>query len=723
MISFGLLLLLTAFLLNTALALALETEAAYDQRFEAFQTAEVNFLIPAAMEQQALLQKVKILPGVQVAETHRAILTSAVVREFAGSDFDMNTVFYCLEDPRTLNLLDVSQDTLQHDAVYIPLYMQKLGGFSLGNGITYAIDGKDNSYVVGGTVTEMQYGNYGTGLIGAYLGADAFECLEDAHEAQTVTEYSLKAEEGADLSGLKAAVTKLLKKECIPLLSIQDRDTVRQARTMVSTILILIFLSLAGILLGICIFISNFRIRSTIQQELCQMGVLKAIGYTGPLIILSAAVPYILTAVLAAVLGCGLSCLLLPSIADFLAFQSGFSYEAAFSPAAFCGTVLTESVCVALFSLLSAGRIRKLKPIHAIRGQAGQGTAGQTILLFILSFGTMILISFAGMLYYNVSVKPDHLMNTLTEENPSVIFTPEDGKLPDLQNALEKDDRISLVLPYSVGSLSYEDGNFTAFVCNDFRKVQNDICYSGRNPQTAEEIAIGSALQKTCAMGDTIAVSLGDQTETYVVTGYIQSVNHGGQVCELTREGYARLGGEIRSLYVYLKEPGAESLIRDYEEDPLVKNSVNYEQLSENGRVLYANVLSSVAVILILLSGIMVLLVLYVVIRSFIGRRTREFGIRKAMGYTTRQLTSQVALDFLPILASAAFLSAVCSLWYLPRIFNGIFLSLGAFKNHFEVSLSLLLGLTVGFTACAFLLSMLLAAPIRKITPCSLLRD
>ena len=424
-------------------------------------------------------------------------------------------------------------------------------------------------------------------------------------------------------------------------MNVNDREAARQTRTMVCTLLIVIFLALAAIILAVSIFLSSFRIRSTIEDELAQMGILKAIGYTGNMIVRSVVWPYTLTGIAATVTGAALSYTALPGVAAILAIQSGFTYTPVFDAAALFIVAIVPVSAIFIFAYLSAMKVYKLEPIDAIRGITGKGNTGQNILLSVLSIGIMVLLSFAGTLLYNVSVRPDNFMNTLSEESPSVIFMGRDDKMPELKNILLEDSRVKLVLEYASVSVSYADGSLTAFVCEDFGKVTNDICYEGRSPGDGNEIALGNALAEHYPIGSRIEITSAGQSAVYVVTGYIQSVNHGGRVCQLPDEGYAKIGGNMGAVNVYLQEKTAEGFIAAYEtdHDALIASSVNYEQLSENGRTMYAGIVSVVTIILFMISVLMALLVLYVIIHSMISRRRQEFGIYKAIGYTSRQLT------------------------------------------------------------------------------------
>ncbi|MCM1103007.1 MAG: ABC transporter permease [Clostridium sp.] len=725
-LSFGVFICLTAFIINIALVLAFQTFSAYDSLFDQLHAADVNFIIPQIQDQEELLAEVEGIDGVTFAETHGGVMIPVTVREFAGSDFDMNTVFYDLDAERTLNLLDVAEYSEKSgDIVYIPVYMKELGGFTEGGSIVYSIDGKDHTYEIGGTLLEMQYGNYGTGLIGGYFPKSVYETFAQEYRERVITEYSLKTTGSADLSKIENTVSEMLKEKGIALLNINDRDTAKQTRTMVCTLLIVIFLALAAIILVVSIFLSNFRIRSAIEDELAQMGVLKAIGYTSNMIIASAVMPYVLVGVVSTLAGTALSYAVLPFIAKILAIQSGFSYTPGFDVPALLIVVLILTFAIAFFSYISARKIYRLEPINAIRGITGEESAGQNVLLFIVAFGIMVLLSFAGTLLYNVNIKPDHFMNTLSEELPSVIFTAEDEKMTELEGLLQNDDRVALFLEYASVSVSYADGSLTAFVCEDFSKVTNDICYEGVSPAGDNEIAVGSALADNYPIGSEIEITAGSKSAVYVVTGYIQSVNHAGEVCQITSGGYEKIGEQIQSVNVYLSDKIAGAFIEEYEEryDAVIQSSVNFEQMNENGRKMYTGIVSVIVMILFVISVLMVLLVMYVIIHSMISRRRQEFGIYKAVGYTNRQLTIKTALSFIPVVAVASVISAIAGLWYLPAIDQVIFSLIGAVKNHFEVAVWILIVFAFLFTATAFLIGILLCAPIKKITAYSLLRD
>ena len=93
-LSFGFIICLTAFIMNIALALAFQTFNAYDSLFSELDTADINFMIPQFQDDSEIIDEIRKIDGVSAVEKHGGVFVSATVREFANSDFDMNTVFY-----------------------------------------------------------------------------------------------------------------------------------------------------------------------------------------------------------------------------------------------------------------------------------------------------------------------------------------------------------------------------------------------------------------------------------------------------------------------------------------------------------------------------------------------------------------------------------------------------------------------------------------------------
>lgn len=751
--SFGIVMIITAIILNTALVLLFQTSDAYDSLFDELNTADLSVTVPSVLSDDELLSDILELNGIADTDTNEALFASSTLQDFNNSEFTMNTYFYRINDERKLTRHVISEQTEASDemGVYIPLYLSELGGYKMGENIRYIIGGTEYRFVVKGIVSEMQYGNYGTGFIGLYLTDQAYDRLKADEAFTPVCEYLIKAEENADLAAIRNSVGTLLKERNISVISILDCQTAKGSRTMVSSTVVLFLAVFAVLVLLVSIFLCRFRIKNTIDEEINEMGVLKGIGYTGRMLKFSQVIPYLLVCGVGLICGVALSYALVPVIANILAVQSGFSYTPVFDVPAALITVLSVLLTVFIFTLLAAGKIKRLETINAIRGidplkPAGKNhfpldkrgpvglnlifkqasvSAGRNILLFAVAFVMMMLLTFTGILLYNVNVHPDNFLTTLSEELPDIRVQTNEENFDNLKNLLQEEE--VKAVNYGISMTEYTDGSIPTIVCEDFSLLENNIAYSGRHPQKADEIAVGNAFADDYAIGDTFRLSLNDRQYEYTITGFIQSVNNNGLIAEITALGYAKISDfPMCSLNLYLSENEDISLFADKlngEYGDYVTNVNNASKESESMQMMYSSLITIAAVILFVIALLITLLILYVILHSMIVSLKTDFGIYKAMGFTSNQLIMQTVGSITPVILLGAMLSAIFGILYLPVMFNGIFGVIGAIKNNFEIPLYILLIMAVALTAVNIVIGVILCRPIKNIAAYSLIKE
>lgn len=322
-ISFGVIILITALILNCAAVLMLQVDTAYDEKFAKLNTAEVNVIVPEIQGNSELEKAIGKTDGVKKTESHKAIFKEATVKDFNGTDFSMNTVFYNFDSKRNINKFELVSESKKgvDNPIYIPLYVAEFGGFALNDEIIYSINGTSHHFTVAGIIEEMQYGNYGSSLLCAYLPQKEFTKLVDTYNENIVVEYSMNINKSADINKIKEAVSKKLEDNSVMMLSNLDSESVKGARTMVCDLLILILIAFALIILAVSVFLSNFRVKNAIESEIVNMSVLKALGYTSGQIIAGITLPYAMISLLFAVLGAKFSYDLLPLLSSVLTVQ------------------------------------------------------------------------------------------------------------------------------------------------------------------------------------------------------------------------------------------------------------------------------------------------------------------------------------------------------------------------------------------------------------------
>lgn len=752
--SFGIVMLITAVILNTALVLLFQTSDAYDALFHKLNTANINVTAPYGMDYDGIEDDILNLDGVTNTEHGEALFASAALQDFQNSEFTMNTFFYRFSDKRELTRHEVTEtaETSDEMSVYIPLYLSALGGYETGEPIRYIIDGTEYKFTVKGVISEMQYGNYGTGYIGLYLSDSAYDVLKDDESFTQVSEYRIQSDESADIAAVKNSVSKLFKDNHVPTLSLLDSETTKGSRTMVSSTIVLFLTAFAIIVLLVSIFLSRFKVKNTIDEEVGEMGVLKGIGYTSTMLIFSQVIPYILVCGIGLMAGIALSYMLIPIVANVLAVQSGFSYNPTFDIAAATITMLTILLIVFLFIFLAAKIIKKLEPINAIRGidplksqgknhfpldtargsigvnltlkQACEST-GRNILLFAVTFVLMILLAFTGTLLFNVNVQPENFLTTLSEELPDIRVQAENEKADEFLSLLEKEN--VKAVKYGTVMMEYADGNIPSIICEDFLQLENDIAYEGRHPKNEDEIAIGSAFAEKYEIGDVFTILFDSKEYKFTVTGFIQSVNNNGLIVEITDKGYQKISDRTLNTYnLYLADgEDIEAFVQKLENDygEFTASVSNAAKEMKSMQMMYSSLITIVAIVLFVITILIVVLILYVILRSMLTSMKTDFGIYKAMGFTSGQLMIRTVGSITPTIFIGAVGSALLGKVYLPAMFNSIFAVLGAMKNNFGIPIFLLLIMAVLLIIMNVLIAMMLCRPIKKINAYSLIKE
>ena len=265
-------------------------------------------------------------------------------------------------------------------------------------------------------------------------------------------------------------------------------------------------------------------------------------------------------------------------------------------------------------------------------------------------------------------------------------------------------------------------------MCDDFAKVNNpDIVFDGRFPKFDNEIAVAGkyARERGLKIGDEMEITSNGRQASYLITGFTQITNYLGKDCLLTRAGYERLGALANaSYYLNLSDgtniDGFNAELKDRFGDG-VNAVINARAAVDAGTGVYVTLMTVIVAAILALSAVIVAFVLYLLVRTTLNRKTRDYGIMKALGFTTGQLILQTALSFMPTtVVSAAVGLTLCG--FIINPLTAVFLSgVGIIKCTFTVPVGFIAAAGMGLVLFAFAVLCLLSLRIKKITPRALL--
>lgn len=358
---------------------------------------------------------------------------------------------------------------------------------------------------------------------------------------------------------------------------------------------------------------------------------------------------------------------------------------------------------------------------------------GQFLSFAIVMLITAVILNTALVLLFQTGDAYDSLFDELNTSDfsvtvPSLLSSDELlNEISEIDGVSEKNTHEALFA--SAALQDFQDSEFTMntyfYRIGDERELTKHTV--AEQTETADEIAIGNAFASDYEIGDTFTLTQSGSKYAYTVTGYIQSVNNNGFIAEITDEGYANLSDvPLYSLNLYMDENAGipsfvDKLEHDYDEYTVSVSNTSKE--TESMQRMYSSLIAIVAASLFIITVLIILLILYVILRSMLTSLKTDFGIYKALGFTSRQLIMQTVGSITPVVLLGSFLSSALGVVYLPAMFDGIFGVIGAIKNNFEIPLYMLLIMAVILTVVNVMIGVILCRPIKRITAYSLIKE
>ncbi len=533
-------------------------------------------------------------------------------------------------------------------------------------------------------------------------------------------------------------------------------DIVSQSRYISQMICSGIMSAMAFFVLLIALVVIASNIVNYIQVNMKNLGVLKAAGYTSGQLIRSLLAQFLSLTLLAAAIGTGLSYLLFPGVNAMMISQTGIPYVMRFLPAPLVLSLAVLLGTVALAVWLASRRIKKIEPLTALRSgiqthsfkrnfvplEKTKAPLSLALALKTTFSGikhnvtvciTMLVLSlvvvFSGLMTENVIADIEPFLNLIAGETADSCISVQADAEAEFLAAMRADSRVEKLYLYHSVNVSHAGGaELMATLCEDFSEVNNqNIVFEGRFPKYDNEMALAAkyANENGLRLGDEMEITANGKREKYLICGFTQISNNLGRDCLFTRAGYERLG-ELpdANYYINLTE---ETDIDDFHLEMKEKlggkinTTINILTTIEGAAVVYVSLMTVIVAAILVLSAVIIAFVLYLLVRVLLNNKQRDYGVLKALGFTTGQLVLQTALSFLPTMI----LSTVLGLLVSSLIINpltALFLSgIGIVKCTFTLSVPFIAAAGAGLILFAFLTVCLLSLKIRKIAPKELL--
>lgn len=753
------LILLAAFMLNLWLMLAMDYKQNFNRYHDELNAEHVTF---AAMGSGGGLKEsiLQILENDSRTTDYCLDDSMCMVGSFEYNGGQINTNFLILDKEtalsRPVGKIEFVEDSEYAGGVYLPM-LYKTGDLDVGSTLELTIGSNTLSYTICGFINSVMTGSHNCVLCTLVLTEDKYQELKETGYAPQSVLASVRISDPGESEDFETMLHNSVSAQYPDALTVSNSYAlVFQSRYISQMICSSILNAMAFFILLIALVVISSNIIHYIQENMKNLGALKAVGYTSRQLILPLLLQFEGVSLTAAAAGAGLSYLLFPMLNAMMISQTGIPYAVRFLPLPLLLSLVILEGTIALAVWLSARRIRNIEPITALRQgirthnfkrnpillektklpllpalslKTTLSGIKQNVTVCVTMLVLSLVVVFSGLMIENfIRDMTPFLEMIVGEVADSCININAEAEKEFLQ-AVSADERVEKFYLYHSLNVSHADGiSLLAMICDDFSKVNNQkVCIEGRFPKYDNEMALAAkyAKEQGLKIGNEITLTAGGNEASYLISGFTQMSNNLGKDCLLTRAGYEKLGGlDNVSYYLNLTaDTDVDAFNADaktaFPED--VNTVINVLSVVEGGSSVYLSLMTIIVIAILILSIAIIVFVLYLLIRTMLKSKMQEYGIMKALGYTTGQLILQTAASFMPaVILSAAVGLMVCSFMINPLL--SVFLSeIGIVTCTFRVPAGFIILAGMGLVLFTFVTACALSVKIRKIAPRMLL--
>ena len=671
-------------------------------------------------------------------------------------------LFGAYNETREINKLDFDASGLGEDDILLPFNMSN--DFSKGDTIEFKIDNDVYDFRIAGFVTDAFFSStINFSIYNAYINSAVLAEMVEAHPETLKAGHSIKAliDDPDNSNDIKDEVENSFKKWVGADNSRLDAswlfvswEEMKPGNAIFSNLVSGVILVFSILILVIALIVINFSIRNFIEKNLKNTGMLMANGYTTGQLMTVTTLENLLVSFAASLFGILLGILGTGVIGKAVSIILGLPWK---EPVNALAALTASGITVVLItgiSLWSSIGYKKTVVLDALRGGVHShnfrknhlpleeasfslpislslkdilGDKRRNIILFLIVVILTMSTNTAFSLFENFRDR-DMLLDITGNELSTASVT---GSREDYEEIASWPEVEAVNGMYNfavtVQNGDRSKGDIAVFAYTDLSLLEHEMLVEGRLPESSNEVVVGglTATKLHIDVGDIVNLEWGDNNNEYVVVGIDQKIMNYGYNLLLSDEGAIRLIGEVQSmgLYVYCSEGVTYDDIYDKLMEQTGDNPIDVGRVVDS---LIDNVTSGITIICIAVTAVTLLVVVFVehlLIKSKIIKNWKNYGINKALGFTSAQLRIQTMVSNIPTVLVGGLVGSLISGPATGKLTTLVFSTFGFRKLDMCSSPQWILVTLIGIVAIAMLTSLAVSRSIKKLQPVELLTE
>ncbi|SHM53778.1 ABC transporter permease [Ruminococcus flavefaciens] len=471
-------------------------------------------------------------------------------------------------------LSDAEIAELRHP-IYMPFAAKESLNYKVGDNFEMVFGTKKYSFTIAGFYDTVILDSTGEGLKNIVSDED-YHVLESVLSKYVVLAYN----DHHGKTGLKFLDEKLDEFENYSNLDVKSgiRGWVYESikETVGSTdYLLKIMIAMAAIIIVSVIIMIRFRIAGDIRDQVVNIGVLEALGYTSKNITFSYVLEYLIIAAVGIIIGTGGCFLMTPLFFRICEIMSGHRMYGSIYIMPIILTAAGILLFIAIIAYIRANTVKKYPPVVAFRKGMGDHCFGKerlplrdtkssvhlrlamkgflknfrqnigltvciTISAFAIVFSFIMFNFFSGgmnAIDVSAGMEMSDLRIELMNPTDAKEFAAELEQMPEVRKATPTSGLNTMINLTDCNELMFP----MAF--SDFKVTENIFTLDGRFPEHDNEIMITNMCSRSekIYVGDSVTLEYLNVKRKYIVTGIVTCLTNGGINLYITEEGMKRL--------------------------------------------------------------------------------------------------------------------------------------------------------------------------------------
>ncbi len=760
---------LSVLLLYVSISILTNSGKVMDMAYEKAHSADYYFM-SSSDKTEKLTALMKEQPEVEEFETEECLyILDARYHKESGKEKTYQFIFGSIDTERRIGKLQqesensLTESKISDNSILLPYYLKADGSFKEGDILFLSLRGIEYKFIVSGFVEDPLFATpLNISVYKCYITEKCMQAIlsrEPELNNNVNQEYKVRLKKGESSSVFEKKMSELISTE-IPDLEGQTNlelnyEVMREGNMVLSDIVMEVMLVFSILLIFIGLIIIRFSVRSFVEENMKNIGILKSSGYTGKQLQRASILEIMGITFIGVAIGLLLGAVCSSPIGNLEASIIGlrwsqiFDYRAAVIS---CGLVLI----LVLAATASVRRIyRKVTVLDALRGGIhthnfkknyfsfetgglpesmtlglksimGEKIKSLSILCIIILLSFTSCVGFS--LYQNFSRDYTNVLKIAGLELGTAVVT--GGNLEQIQERVEAWEEILFTnLNETVNVKIINGDRKISLSCDVWEKperLKNELMVKGRMLKNDNEIVLTTKAAKRIGadVGDVVYVECKGERKEYIISGIDQKIQHLGIRGILSVEGAKRLDvwNPNSFLYLYAGENVSYNKLEKRLKEEFNEISIMDSQKQAETAISSVSMgMKWICIVFVIITILVVIMIVMLLIWSKIIKERKNYGIYKAIGYTTRQLILQTMMSNLPIMLIGSIIGSFISIYMTNPLVTLCLSMFGIQKIEMVIYPRYLIITIAGIVITAALVSWICSSRIRRIEPVKML--